>query len=51
MLSIIGGGELLRHLGLGGTTLRDLGIAVLLVAGVAALAPTSRTGSSGRWRR
>ena len=38
-VSIIGGGELLRHLGLGDQTLRNLGIAVLLVAGVAALAP------------
>jgi cytochrome c biogenesis protein CcdA/thiol-disulfide isomerase/thioredoxin len=39
LLSVIGGGELLRHLGLGGNTLRDAGIAVLVVAGVAALAP------------
>jgi cytochrome c biogenesis protein CcdA/thiol-disulfide isomerase/thioredoxin len=39
LLSIIGGGELLRHVGLGGSTLRDLGIAVLVIAGVAALAP------------
>jgi cytochrome c biogenesis protein CcdA/thiol-disulfide isomerase/thioredoxin len=39
LLSIIGGGELLRHLGLGGDTLRDVGIAVLVIAGVAALAP------------
>ncbi|HMJ32952.1 MAG TPA: cytochrome c biogenesis protein DipZ [Baekduia sp.] len=38
-VSIVGGGELLRHLGLGDTTLRHVGIAVLLVAGVAALAP------------
>jgi cytochrome c biogenesis protein CcdA/thiol-disulfide isomerase/thioredoxin len=38
-LSIIGGGELLGHLGLGDTALRRIGIAVLLVAGVAALAP------------
>jgi cytochrome c biogenesis protein CcdA/thiol-disulfide isomerase/thioredoxin len=40
LLSIIGGGELLRHLGLGGTTLRNLGIAVLLIAGVAAIVPS-----------
>ncbi len=40
LLSIIGGGELLRHLGLGGTTLRDLGIAVLVIAGVAAIVPS-----------
>jgi cytochrome c biogenesis protein CcdA/thiol-disulfide isomerase/thioredoxin len=39
LLSIIGGGELLRHVGLGGSTLRDVGIAVLVIAGVAALAP------------
>src|SRR3954452_24845266 len=39
LLTIIAGGELLGHLGLGGTALRRLGIAVLLVAGVAALAP------------
>jgi cytochrome c biogenesis protein CcdA/thiol-disulfide isomerase/thioredoxin len=39
LLSIIGGGELLRHAGLGGDTLRDVGIAVLVIAGVAALAP------------
>ncbi|WP_445150126.1 cytochrome c biogenesis protein DipZ [Baekduia sp. Peel2402] len=39
MLSIVGGGVLLRHIGLGGGTLRDLGIAVLVIAGVAALAP------------
>jgi len=39
LLTIIGGGELLRHLGLGDTTLRDVGIAVLLVAGVAVLVP------------
>jgi cytochrome c biogenesis protein CcdA/thiol-disulfide isomerase/thioredoxin len=39
LLSIVGGGELLRHVGLGGDTLRDFGIAVLVVAGVAALAP------------
>jgi cytochrome c biogenesis protein CcdA/thiol-disulfide isomerase/thioredoxin len=39
LLSIIGGGELLRHLGLGGSTLRDLGIAVLVIAGVAAIVP------------
>jgi len=39
LLSIIGGGELLRHVGLGGSTLRDVGIAVLLVAGVAAIVP------------
>jgi cytochrome c biogenesis protein CcdA/thiol-disulfide isomerase/thioredoxin len=39
LLSIVGGGELLRHVGLGGNTLRDFGIAVLVVAGVAALAP------------
>jgi cytochrome c biogenesis protein CcdA/thiol-disulfide isomerase/thioredoxin len=40
LLSIIGGGELLRHLGLGGTTLRNLGIAVLVIAGVAAIVPS-----------
>ncbi|HEY6759239.1 MAG TPA: cytochrome c biogenesis protein DipZ [Baekduia sp.] len=40
LLSIIGGGELLRHLGLGGNTLRDAGIAVLVIAGLAALAPS-----------
>jgi cytochrome c biogenesis protein CcdA/thiol-disulfide isomerase/thioredoxin len=40
LLSIIGGGELLRHLGLGGTTLRNVGIAVLVVAGVAAIIPS-----------
>ena len=39
LLSIIGGGELLRHLGLGGTTLRNVGIVVLVVAGVAAIVP------------
>jgi cytochrome c biogenesis protein CcdA/thiol-disulfide isomerase/thioredoxin len=39
LLSIIGGGELLRHVGLGGSTLRDVGIAVLSVAGVAAIVP------------
>jgi cytochrome c biogenesis protein CcdA/thiol-disulfide isomerase/thioredoxin len=39
LLSIIGGGELLHHLGLGGSTLRDLGIAVLVIAGVAAIVP------------
>jgi cytochrome c biogenesis protein CcdA/thiol-disulfide isomerase/thioredoxin len=39
LLSVIGGGELLRHAGLGGTTLRDAGIAVLVIAGVAALVP------------
>jgi cytochrome c biogenesis protein CcdA/thiol-disulfide isomerase/thioredoxin len=39
LLSIVGGGELLRHVGLGGSTLRNVGIAVLVVAGVAALAP------------
>jgi cytochrome c biogenesis protein CcdA/thiol-disulfide isomerase/thioredoxin len=39
LLSIIGGGELLRHLGLGGTTLRTIGIAVLAIAGVAAILP------------
>ena len=39
LLSIIGGGELLRHIGLGGSQLRDAGIAVLVIAGVAALAP------------
>jgi cytochrome c biogenesis protein CcdA/thiol-disulfide isomerase/thioredoxin len=39
LLSIIGGGELLRHLGLGGTTLRTVGIAVLVIAGVAAILP------------
>jgi cytochrome c biogenesis protein CcdA/thiol-disulfide isomerase/thioredoxin len=39
LLSIIGGGELLRHVGLGGSTLRDVGIAVLIVAGVAAIVP------------
>jgi cytochrome c biogenesis protein CcdA/thiol-disulfide isomerase/thioredoxin len=39
LLSILGGGVLLRHAGLGGETLRDAGIAVLVVAGVAALAP------------
>ena len=40
LVSIVGGGELLRHLGLGGNTLRDAGIAVLVVAGLAALAPS-----------
>jgi cytochrome c biogenesis protein CcdA/thiol-disulfide isomerase/thioredoxin len=40
LLSIVGGGELLRHLGLGGNTLRDAGIAVLVIAGLAALAPS-----------
>jgi cytochrome c biogenesis protein CcdA/thiol-disulfide isomerase/thioredoxin len=40
LLSIIGGGELLRHLGLGGTTLRNVGIAVLVIAGVAAIVPS-----------
>jgi cytochrome c biogenesis protein CcdA/thiol-disulfide isomerase/thioredoxin len=40
LLSIIGGGELLGHLGLGGTTLRNVGIAVLVVAGVAAIIPS-----------
>ncbi len=40
LLSIIGGGELLRHLGLGGTTLRNVGIAVLLIAGIAAIVPS-----------
>src|SRR3954469_15473880 len=40
LLSVIGGGELLRHLGLGGNTLRNAGIAVLVIAGVAALAPS-----------
>lgn len=40
LLSIVGGGELLRHAGLGGNTLRDAGIAVLVVAGLAALAPS-----------
>jgi cytochrome c biogenesis protein CcdA/thiol-disulfide isomerase/thioredoxin len=39
LVSIISGGELLRHVGLGGTTLRRAGIAVLLVAGLAALVP------------
>jgi cytochrome c biogenesis protein CcdA/thiol-disulfide isomerase/thioredoxin len=39
LLSVIGGGELLRHVGLGGNTLRDAGIVVLVVAGVAALVP------------
>lgn len=39
LLSVIGGGELLRHVGLGGSTLRDAGIAVLVIAGVAALVP------------
>ncbi|WP_027008181.1 cytochrome c biogenesis protein DipZ [Conexibacter woesei] len=39
LLSVIGGGELLRHVGLGGNTLRDAGIVVLIVAGVAALVP------------
>jgi cytochrome c biogenesis protein CcdA/thiol-disulfide isomerase/thioredoxin len=39
LLSVIGGGELLRHVGLGGNTLRDAGIAVLVIAGVAALVP------------
>jgi cytochrome c biogenesis protein CcdA/thiol-disulfide isomerase/thioredoxin len=38
-LTIIGGGVVLRHLGLGGGTLRHLGIAVLLFAGVLALVP------------
>jgi cytochrome c biogenesis protein CcdA/thiol-disulfide isomerase/thioredoxin len=38
-LTIIGGGELLRHLGLGGSTLRDAGIVVLIVAGAVALVP------------
>jgi cytochrome c biogenesis protein CcdA/thiol-disulfide isomerase/thioredoxin len=38
-VSIVGGGELLRHVGLGDTGLRHVGIAVLLVAGVVALAP------------
>src|SRR6476469_9281134 len=37
--TIIGGGVVLGHLGLGDATLRALGIAVLLVAGVAAMAP------------
>ena len=40
LLSIIGGGELLGHLGLGGTTLRNIGIAVLVVAGIAAIVPS-----------
>jgi cytochrome c biogenesis protein CcdA/thiol-disulfide isomerase/thioredoxin len=40
-LAIIGGGELLRHVGLGGGTLRHLGIAVLVVAGLAALIPAA----------
>ncbi|WCB94649.1 Protein DipZ [Baekduia alba] len=40
LLSIVGGGELLRHVGLGGNTLRDAGIAVLVIAGLAALAPS-----------
>jgi cytochrome c biogenesis protein CcdA/thiol-disulfide isomerase/thioredoxin len=40
LLSIVGGGELLRHLGLGGSTLRDAGIAVLVIAGLAALTPS-----------
>jgi cytochrome c biogenesis protein CcdA/thiol-disulfide isomerase/thioredoxin len=40
LVSIIGGGVLLRHLGLGGTTLRNLGIVVLVVAGVAAIVPS-----------
>jgi cytochrome c biogenesis protein CcdA/thiol-disulfide isomerase/thioredoxin len=40
LLSIIGGGELLQHVGLGGSTLRDAGIAVLVVAGLAALVPS-----------
>jgi cytochrome c biogenesis protein CcdA/thiol-disulfide isomerase/thioredoxin len=39
LLSILGGGELLRHVGLGGNTARVLGIAVLLVAGGAAVLP------------
>jgi cytochrome c biogenesis protein CcdA/thiol-disulfide isomerase/thioredoxin len=39
LVSIISGGELLRHVGLGGTTLRHAGIAVLLLAGLAALVP------------
>jgi cytochrome c biogenesis protein CcdA/thiol-disulfide isomerase/thioredoxin len=39
LLSIVGGGELLRHAGLGGSRLRDAGIAVLVIAGVAALVP------------
>jgi len=39
LLTILAGGELLLHAGLGGSALRSLGIAVLLVAGVAALAP------------
>ncbi|HEV7492501.1 cytochrome c biogenesis protein DipZ [Baekduia sp.] len=40
LVSIIGGGVLLRHLGLDGTTLRNLGIVVLVVAGVAAIVPS-----------
>jgi cytochrome c biogenesis protein CcdA/thiol-disulfide isomerase/thioredoxin len=40
-VTIIGGGELLRHLGLGGGTLRWVGIGVLLAAGVAALLPAA----------
>ena len=51
LLSVIGGGELLRHVGLGGNTLRDAGIAVLVVAGVAALVPGVAERSSARWRR
>jgi cytochrome c biogenesis protein CcdA/thiol-disulfide isomerase/thioredoxin len=39
LLTILAGGELLLHAGLGGSALRTLGIAVLLIAGVAALAP------------
>ncbi|HEY4094430.1 MAG TPA: cytochrome c biogenesis protein DipZ [Baekduia sp.] len=42
-ISIIGGGELLRHVGLGDGTLRKVGIAVLLIAGAAALAPKLAT--------
>jgi cytochrome c biogenesis protein CcdA/thiol-disulfide isomerase/thioredoxin len=42
-LTIIGGGELLRHLGLGGSTLRDAGIVVLLIAGAVALVPRAAT--------
>src|SRR3954453_15444308 len=40
LVSIVGGGELLRHVGLGGNALRDAGIAVLVIAGLAALAPS-----------